>query len=224
MGRRGTAFLLPALAMAAAPPAVAGESLKAPGPPRYEGALTLERRSHDPVEESSPETGGHRVTGIGLSVARYWSCHHRTELSLSATGGARFQTTYDVAGRVQGALVSHEYRHQLASLAHVVQLRRNKWVHPQLGLGVSLDIERRKSWLEPSRPEFSDGFVYPTLAEQQRALEAHPSRTQARLTPFGEAALKVYVTRRAFVRVAGRMSPVGSAPGWSLHASAGRDW
>jgi hypothetical protein len=194
------------------------------GPPRHEASLTLERLSRGTVEKAEGADWGHTVPAAGISLARYWSHHHRTELSVALTGRAALQAVYDV-GRptVHGAFVSHDYRHQLVSLAQVVQLRRNEWLHPQLGLGGTLDVERRRSWLEPLDPQSADGVVFPTEADRERVLSAHPSRTRTVFRPFGMAAVKAYLTPRAFVRAGVRWSP-GGGGGWTLQVNAGRDW
>ena len=194
------------------------------GPPRYEASLTLERVSRGTVERAEGADWGHTVHAAGISLARYWSPHHRTELSVALTGRAELRAIYDV-GRptVYGAFVSHDFRHQLFSVAQVVQLRRNKWVHPQIGLGGTLDIERRRSWLEPLNEGFGDGVIFPNEADHERALAAHPSRTRTVFRPFALFAVKAYVTPRAFVRAGVRWSPNGGG-GWTLQANAGRDW
>jgi hypothetical protein len=194
------------------------------GPPRYELALIVERDARGPVDTTDGGDWAYRVSGAGISLGRYWSDHHRTELSMVATTRAQTQATYFVGRTVYGAFVSHDYRHELISLAHVFQFLRNRWVHPQIGLGATLDVEHRRSWLEVINPEFADGAQFPTEADRQRALAAHPTRTQAAIRPFGLAAVKVYVSPRAFLRAAVHVSPFGDPNRWTLRASVGRDW
>src|SRR6185295_18782822 len=109
-----------------------------------------------------------------------------------------------------------DYRNELISLAHVVQLGRNQRLHPQIGLGATLDVEHRRSWLPFLLPEFADGFQSPSEPDLQRALAAHPSRTHAAIYPFGLVAVKLYVGKRAFLRVNTTLSPFGKASRWTL--------
>ena len=212
------------LAVALGSPDGADVSARVVSPPRYEVSVTFVRYRRGALESADGVDWAYGVYGAGATLGRYWSHHHRTELSVEATSSAHTEATYFVGCCVYGAFVSHDYRHELISLSHVVQLGRNRWVHPQIGLGATLDVEHRRSSLPFLLPEFEDGFESPTHGDRERALAAHPSRTAVALRPFGMGALKIYFTPRVFLRAGVRVSPTGGPQRWTLLVAAGRDW
>jgi hypothetical protein len=85
---------------------------------------------------------------LGVSVGRYWTRHLKTEAEvMTSTEGmhyaARQVRTSDGTNWPYG--VEEYYRLSQGSARVVWQLLDNRWVHPYLLAGITLDVERQRS-------------------------------------------------------------------------------
>lgn len=138
---------------------------------------------------------------LGASVGRYWTRHLKTELEVmtSTEGthyGARMATTSDGTSFPYG--VQESYRWSQGSARVVWQLLENRWIHPYLLAGVTLDIVRERSFVAEQYRYLPSAPGVPSLRE----ILVHEHRTgpdtvyRASLMAGGGA--KLYMSANTF--------------------------
>jgi hypothetical protein len=143
----------------------------------------------------------HRVLSGGVTLGRYWSPHHRSEIEFGATTadelyflghptGDRFYPFYQ-SGRLRLST-------RTLALAQLYQFGENEWVHPFAGVGVDFDWERRDLEVPPLIDFVNvNGRYEPRLLATGRH-EGPDTVLEVRAAVLG--GLKAYVSERAFVR------------------------
>lgn len=143
------------------------------------------------------------VAVAAIEVGRYWTDHLKTEVQVQTTTEALiFENSRQptvVPGVPNPVFRYAELRVKVSGAAAHVQYQffRNQWIHPFLGIGVSVDGDRlRREYPEQAVPigQFGTGpFVY-------LGREVTPARTEWTARPSLSGGLKMYVARRAFFR------------------------
>jgi hypothetical protein len=207
-------------------PTICGaQTLAVPPPPRIDltGTVGWLHAPFDPLATDffRDQDWTRHATGTAAAGV-YWTEHWKTEMSVAfsteadAWDGEVIQRGDEVAQRS----VIHRVRYTRGLLAQFYQFRRNEWVHPSLGIGVLL--QRRSG-----HSEYSPAVVYrgPTGApltiapEERRELAA-----ETVAAPFVSAAIKAYVTPRAFFRGDVQVAAGRDVESVVLHAGFGVDF
>jgi hypothetical protein len=138
--------------------------------PKWDFAVTtglFEGQPHGDDDASYYGDDWYAAARLGVSVGRYWTRHFKTEVEVmtSTEGmhyGARQVITADGSSWPYG--VQEYYRVSQGSARMVWQLLDNRWIHPYLLAGITLDIERQRTF----------------VAEQYRYLPSTPGQPSLR--------------------------------------------
>ena len=126
----------------------------------------------------------------------HWSPHLKTEVEVSASTRARFNTSQllYVTGARLHVYSEHAFSTRRVTLAQLYQFGENAWFHPHVAAGLDLNWERirrldREVYIfeGPGRP-IPEGLF------------DRPQRTELHARPFAAAGFKAYMTQRAFFR------------------------
>lgn len=145
------------------------------------------------------------LTGVGnVSLGVYWTEHFKTELDLGVSGeqelygSEALETTRNTSRYVY---YEHSVRTRSVSLTPIYQFFHNTWVHPFVGAGVDFDRDSRRTEAQVrtfvSSPPTSTNTIEPLPDVVDRTVHVRAALASG---------VKVYVTRRAFLRTDVRVS------------------
>ncbi|HSL23851.1 MAG TPA: hypothetical protein VK886_20120 [Vicinamibacterales bacterium] len=213
------AFLLlwPAVAAAQTPPG--------PDLPRGDVAGAV-GWLHAPVDDLT--TGFFRAgdwtrhATIAGTAGAYWTEHWKIEIAAehSSTADVWDSEVVQVGRDSTQRSVYHQVTFSRFSLAQFYQFGRNQWVHPSLGAGVVLLRREIVTEYSPATLYRSDRGTAETIAPGERL----PPRATTVAAPMIAAAVKAYLTPRAFFRGDGQVALRGGPDSVVFHAGFGFDF
>lgn len=185
------------------PAAVRGQSSE---PPKWDFAVTTGLFEGRPGQEGPSSYGDDWYTSAraAISVGRYWTPHLKTEAEVMTSGeGMRYaQRVATLPDHTLWPYGAQEYFRLSQGSARVVwQLLDNRWIHPYVVAGVTLDADRRHALI-------AEQYQYPgdTRAPGIRRLVA-PQQTEEAATDYRVGAMvgagaKLYLSSRTFANTA----------------------
>lgn len=207
-------------------PAVAGaQAPTVPAPPRGDvsGAVgwlhvPFEPSSHDSLRDDDWTRHATGTATAGL----YWNDHWKTELSAEVSTRPEVWDTevLRVGNEIAYRSVRHRIQYTQFTLAQFYQFGRNDWVHPALGAGVL--IQRRGGESEYSPAVISGSPRGPIVTIDPGGRKDLATTTIA--APFVAAALKAYITPRAFFRTDLQVAFRRDVESVVMHAGFGIDF
>jgi opacity protein-like surface antigen len=203
---------------------------QAPAEPQWDFAVTtglFEGRPHGDDADSYYGDDWYGAARLGVSVGRYWTRHFKTEVEvMTSTEGmhyaARQVTTSDGTSWPYG--VQEHYRLSQGSARAVLQLLDNRWIHPYLLAGITVDVERRHSYA-------AEQFRYLPGAPGQAGLRELVVReqrtdpdTNTRAGAIVGGGAKLYMSANAFANTAMLVTYARPAKSVSLILGFGLDF
>lgn len=128
----------------------------------------------------------------------HWSPHLKTEVEVSASTRARFNTSelLYVSGARLHVYSEHAFSTRRVTFAQLYQFGENAWFHPHVAAGLDLNWERIRR-LDREVYIF-DGPIRPNPLPP--GTFDRPVKTELHARPFAAAGFKAYMTQRAFFR------------------------
>lgn len=154
--------------------------------------------------EVRPEDDGTRYSDqwflegrYALSIGRYWTEHLKTEFEFAhASEGSRYVNEMVVlAGTPYPSAYQQFHRLQQATGRVVWRFGRNAWVHPYMGAGVVVDIDRQRRFVSAQYQPPSDPRGTPTLIRPEHYTEPV---TQYRVGGTVNGGAKFYMTPSSY--------------------------
>jgi hypothetical protein len=192
--------LIPVL-LALRPSTVAAQTPTVPPPPRADvvGSIGWLHATSDGLTGNFYRNDDWtRHATLTLATGIYWTEHWKSELSIGRSSGANVwdYELIETGSELVPRTVRHDVGHTRVSLTQAYQFGRNQWVHPSIGVGVLVDRRDVRSDYSPAVAYRGPSVTPVTIAPPANT---GPVTTTVAL-PFVTAAVKAYVTPRAFVR------------------------
>lgn len=198
--------------------------------PKWDFAITTGLFVGRPVSNEPSYYGDnwYSAARAGLSVGRYWTPHIKTEVEVMTSGeGMRYsQRTASLPDGSTWPYGAQEYFRLSQGSARVVwQLLDNRWIHPYLLAGVSVDADRQRSVIEEQYRYLPtvDGRG-PSTRELLVPRQSEGPETVHRVSAIVGAGAKLYVSPRAFANAAVLVTHARSARTVSLILGLGVDF
>jgi hypothetical protein len=131
---------------------------------------------------------------LGGEVGRYWTEHLKTEAGFAVSPRDEMWSgsgeVVVIAGRSYWQSGVDYLRTRRLFVNQLYQFRHNTWVHPFIGAGVNL------AWEEQGGMR----HLYPIRGDALAREETIPAHTETRISGAALAGVKIYFSRRGFVR------------------------
>lgn len=198
--------------------------------PRWDFAVTtglFEGQPHGDDDASYYGDDWYAAARLGVSVGRYWTNHFKTEVEVTtSTEGmhyaARQATTSDGTSWPYG--VQEHYRVSQASVRAVWQLLDNRWIHPYFLAGVTVDAERKRTYIAEQYRYLPSAPGQPGLREVlARESRTSPETTYRTGAVVGGGA-KLYMSANTFANAAVLVTYAKPAKSVSLVIGMGMDF
>lgn len=141
----------------------------------------------------------------GISVGRYWTNHFKTEVEVMTSGEGRRYASREVRlpdGSSWPYGAQEYFRLSQGSARAVWQLLDNRWIHPYVLAGVSVDVEQRRALVDEQFRYLPSSPGVPSLREVLvREQITGPDTVQRTGIMVGGGA-KLYFSPRAFANTA----------------------
>lgn len=198
--------------------------------PRWDFAVTTGLLEGQPGDEDGPGHYGadwYTSARLGASVGRYWTRHLKTEVEvMTSTEGFRYAmneaTSSDGSSWPYG--IQEYYRLSQGSARMVWQMLDNRWIHPYLLAGVTVDIERHRSYTA-EQYRYLPSTAGSTIVRELLVHEHHSGPdTVYRAGAMVGGGAKLYMSTNAFANTALLMTYAGPAKTVSLILGFGLDF
>lgn len=198
--------------------------------PKWDFAVTtglFEGQPHGDDEASYYGDDWYAAARLGVSVGRYWTRHFKTEVEvMTSTEGmhyaARHATTSDGTSWPYG--VQEHYRVSQGSVRAVWQLLDNRWIHPYLLAGLTIDVERQHTYTAEQFRYLPSAPGQPSLRELVVREQRQGAKTVTRAGAIVGGGAKLYMSANVFANSALLVTYAKPAKSVSLVIGLGLDF
>ena len=201
-----------------------------PSDPKWDFAVTtglFEGRPHGDDAAGYYGDEWYSAARLGASIGRYWTPHFKTEVEvMTSTEGmhyaSRLATTSDGTTFPYG--VQEYYRASQGSARAVWQLLDNRWIHPYLLTGVTVDVERQRTSITEQYRYLPAGPGLPSIRELLVREQTTGPQTVHRVGAMLGGGAKLYMSPNAFANTAVLVTYANPAKSVSFVVGLGLDF
>lgn len=198
--------------------------------PKWDFAVTtglFEGQPHGDDDESYYGDDWYAAARLGVSAGRYWTRHFKTEVEvMTSTEGMHYAmgqaTTSDGASWPYG--VQEFYRVSQGSARAVWQLLDNRWFHPYLLAGVTVEVERQRTFMAEQYRYLPGAPGQPSVRELVVREQRTDPETTTRVGAIVGGGAKLYMSANVFANSALLVTLARPARSVSLTIGVGLDF